>query len=162
LALALCLYTLQRGSDVVRLGLKDIRNDAFQVKQKKTGTQLSVPIHPELKRILEAASTDRLTFLATRYGTPFKAKSFSTWFVEVCEQAGLPEGASAHGLRKAGCRRLAEAGCSAPEIAALSGHLTLAEVQRYIDKADKARMAKNAMVRMAQAFPNRASSGKPY
>jgi hypothetical protein len=47
-------------------------------------------------------------------------------------------------------RRLAEAGCSANEIAAISGHVTLSEVQRYTKAADQARMARNAMVRQAK------------
>jgi integrase len=57
----------------------------------------------------------------------------ATWFV------------SAHGLRKAMCRRLAEAGCSANQIAAISGHVTLREVARYTKAADQKRMARAAM-----------------
>ena len=34
-------------------------------------------------------------------------------------------------LRKAACRRLAEAGCTAHQIAAIGGHLTLRGVERY-------------------------------
>jgi hypothetical protein len=40
---------------------------------------------------------------------------------------------------------LAEAGCSAPVIAAISGHLTLGEVQRYIDESDRVKTAKRAI-----------------
>jgi hypothetical protein len=49
----------------------------------------------------------------------------------------LLPGQSAHGLRKATCRRLAEAGCSANEIAAISGHTSLREVERYTKAADQ-------------------------
>src|SRR5262249_42483659 len=52
-----------------------------------------------------------------------------------------------HGLRKAGCRRLAELGCSANQIAAWSGHATLREIERYTKAADQARMARAAMAR---------------
>jgi len=45
-------------------------------------------------------------------------------------------------------RRLAEAGCTAPEIAAITGHKSLAEVQRYIAEADRARLARNATVKL--------------
>ena len=55
---------------------------------------------------------------------------------------------SAHGLRKGASRRLAEAGCTAPEIAAITGHKSLAEVQRYIAEADRARLARNATVKL--------------
>ena len=52
------------------------------------------------------------------------------------------------GLRKAACRRLAEAGCSASEIMSISGHKTLAEVERYTREAEQERLAKNAMARI--------------
>jgi integrase len=54
-------------------------------------------------------------------------------------------GLTAHGLRKAACRRLAEAGCSASLIASISGHATLNEVSRYTKAADQKRMAADAM-----------------
>ena len=60
----------------------------------------------------------------------------------MCNEAGLLRGTSAHGLRKAACRRLAEAGCGANLIAAVSGHKSLREVQRYTEAADQARMAR--------------------
>src|SRR5262245_40005924 len=45
------------------------------------------------------------------------------WFRQECDRAGLPN-CSAHGLRKAAARRLAEAGCTAHEIGAITGHIT--------------------------------------
>jgi hypothetical protein len=42
---------------------------------------------------------------------------------------------------------LAEAGCSANEIASISGHASLREVERYTKAVDQARMARNAMAR---------------
>ena len=52
------------------------------------------------------------------------------------------------GLRKAAARRLAEAGCTAHQIAAITGHRTLAEVQRYTQAADQGRLARDAMARI--------------
>jgi integrase len=60
----------------------------------------------------------------------------------------LPKHCAAHGLRKAACRRLAEAGCSANVIAAISGHMTLREVERYTRAADQERMARLGMAAM--------------
>ena len=45
--------------------------------------------------------------------------------------AGLDERCVTHVLRKAAARRLAEAGRSASEFAAITGHMTLKEVGRY-------------------------------
>ncbi|WP_074962614.1 tyrosine-type recombinase/integrase [Jannaschia rubra] len=50
-------------------------------------------------------------------------------------EAGLPNRASPHGLRKATRRRLAEAGCTPHEIMAISGHRSPAEVTRSTVKA---------------------------
>jgi integrase len=65
----------------------------------------------------------------------------------VCNEAGLPH-CSAHGLRKAACRRLAEAGCTPHQIAAISGHETLREIERYTKAASRKAMAAQAMAVM--------------
>jgi integrase len=53
-------------------------------------------------------------------------------------------------LRKAAARRLAEIGCSAHEIAAITGHASLAEVQRYTKAADRKRLAQSAMAKLIE------------
>jgi integrase len=63
----------------------------------------------------------------------------------------LPRECTFHGLRKAACRRLAEAGCTVHEIAAISGHATLKEVERYTKAADQLRLARAAMARTMAA-----------
>jgi integrase len=162
LALALLLYTAQRRSDIVRLGRQHVRDGVVTVRQQKTGATLAIPVHPELAAVLEATPCEHLTFLTTRDGKPFSAAGFTNWFREICNEAGLPNGTSAHGLRKAACRRLAEAGCSANVIASISGHVSLREVQRYTAAADQARMARSAIDTVASAFPStRTSGGKP-
>lgn len=145
LALALLLYTVQRRGDVVRMGRQHVRDGMIAVRQSKTGTMLSIPIHPELRAMLAATPSDHLTFLTTSFGKPFVAAGFTNWFRGACNAAGLLRGTSAHGLRKAGCRRLAEAECSANVIASISGHASLGEVTRYTKAADQARMATDGM-----------------
>ena len=72
---------------------------------------------------------------------------------EWCDKAGLTV-CSSHGLRKACARRLAEAGASAHEIMAVTGHKTLAEVQRYTESATREGLADTAMGKLI-ARPNR-------
>src|SRR6516165_7356370 len=156
LALALGLYTGQRRSDVIRMGRQHVRDDVVHVRQQKTGRSLEIPIHPVLQAILEATPSNHLTFLTTQAGKPFSPAGFTNWFRDMCNKAGLLHGTSAHGLRKAACRRLAEAGCSANLIAAVSGHRSLREVQRYTEAVDQARMARSAMEKVT-----RTSSVKP-
>ena len=77
------------------------------------------------------------------------------------EDAGLPERCVTHGLRKAAARRLAEAGCSANEIAAITRHATLAEVSRYTKAADQKRLAKAAIGRLERSRSNTDSQTRP-
>ncbi len=48
-----------------------------------------------------------------------------SWMADKMQLARLPERCVTHGLRKTAARRLAEAGCSANEIGAITGHTTL-------------------------------------
>ena len=164
LALGLFLYTGQRRSDIVQMGRQHIRDGILHLRQQKTGAPLAIPVHPALQAVLDATASEHLTFLTTRGGSPFTPAGFTNWFREVCNEAGLPKGISAHGLRKAACRRLAEAGCSANVIAAISGHRSLNEVQRYTAAADQLRMARAGIEAMRDAFPaaiKRTSTYKP-
>jgi integrase len=145
LAMALALYTGQRRSDLVQMGRQHVRNGRIQVTQQKTRAKLVIPLHPELQAVLDATPSEHLTYLTTAFGQPFTPAGFGGWFRAACDAAGLPKGCSVHGLRKAACRRLAEAGCSANVIAAISGHRTLKEVARYTTAADQERLADTAI-----------------
>jgi integrase len=159
LALALLLGTALRCSDVVRVGRGNVRSDCIcGIVQQKTKAPLPpIPISSALAEAINAAAPgEHITFLINERGASFTAKGFGRWFTEQCNRAGL-KGLSPHGLRKAACRRLAEAGCSANEIAAISGHASLNEVSRYTRAADQERMARNAIARTEGEH----RSGKP-
>ena len=66
---------------------------------------------------------------------------------------GLPENCTAHGLRKAAARRLAEAGCSASQIAAVTGHKSLREVERYGQAAAQIALADAAIAAVVTTEP---------
>jgi integrase len=152
LALALLIYTGQRRGDVIRMGRQHIRSGRLELRQGKTGTALVLPLHPELQAVLAATEGDHLTFLVTQAGAPFATgNAFYNWFKDCCAQAGLPADRSPHGLRKATARKLAEAGCSTHQIAAITGHKTLSEVERYTKSASQERMAEAAMARIGPA-----------
>lgn len=149
LALALLLYTGQRRSDVVTMGGQHVANGRISVRQLKTDARLKVRLHPALRNEIDAHPVS-MTFLTTQYGAPFSAAGFTQWFRERAEQAGLV-GRTPHGLRKAAGRRLAEAGCTAKEIAAVLGHTTLTEVERYTRSADQEKLSDAAMDRLEKS-----------
>ncbi len=164
LALDLLLFTGQRRGDVVCMGRQHVRAGVLTITQSKTGTLVEIPLHADLKRSLDALPKDSLTFLMTAQGKPFTAPGFTNHFRDLCTAAGLPAGLSPHGLRKAACRRLAEAGCTAPQLMAISGHRTLSEAQKYIEAANRAKLAKEGMgkvTRMTRAAEKRTNAVKP-
>jgi integrase len=144
LAFALMLYLGQRRSDVAKLGPQHLEGNHIRLVQQKTRTPLLIPLHPELVVILEQSKLGQLAFIVSERGKPYTVEAFSNWFRKACWKAGSHD-CPAHGLRKAAARRLAEAGAGANEIAAITGHKTLAEVARYTKEADQARLAESAM-----------------
>lgn len=144
LAMALMLYTGQRRSDVVKMGWQNVIDDSINVTQQKTGTDLSIPIHPALWAVLDFIPKGQPTFLQTEWGKPFAVAGFGNWFRERCNEAGLPQ-CSSHGLRKAMARRLAEAGCSNQVIKSITGHSQDKEVSHYTKGASQKKLAKQAI-----------------
>ena len=64
---------------------------------------------------------------------------------DAAKEAGLPEHCVPHGLRKALLRRLAEDGASSKQMAAISGHRSLKEIERYTSAADQELLARSGM-----------------
>lgn len=162
IALEILLNTGLRRSDAVRLGWQHIVDDAFVIWTKKSQeiVELHVPIHRDLAFIFDLPR-GRNTFISTIYGKARSAKSFTNWIREAAHEAGLPSNSSPHGLRKATCRRLAESGCTALEIMAITGHRDIKEIERYTKAAEMKRLSRAAMAKTEQSFiiklPNPAS-----
>ncbi|WP_317960880.1 tyrosine-type recombinase/integrase [Phaeobacter inhibens] len=154
-AVTLMLYTGAARVDAVKLGPGDIRNGKIEYRRQKTqrsgGVLVSVPIHPDLAEVLDRLPKDR-PFLATLNGKKRSPGNLGNLMQKWTDDAKLPQ-CSAHGLRKACARRLAEAGATAHEIGAVTGHKTLALVQRYTEAAGREGMADSAIEKLI-AHPN--------
>jgi integrase len=142
-----------RRSDLVRIGSDDVKDGVLTVRPQKTegttGVTLYIPIHPDLAPVLAATPcAPGATFFETEHGKQRTSNGFGNWFRAACNEArkaGLHEKAAVHGLRKAACCALAERGCTAKQIMAISGIKSLRVVQIYIEKADQKRLAKAGM-----------------
>src|SRR4029078_6121259 len=97
------------------------------------------------------------TILNTRFGQPFTRDGFGTWMASRIEKASLPDRCVPHGLRKAAARRLADAGCSVHQIAAITGHQSLKEIERYTKAAEQRRLAQGAIDRVQGQAGNKDS-----
>jgi enterobacteria phage integrase len=150
LAFALHLFTGQRRSDVCRMTWADYEGGFIRVVQEKTGAKLDVPAHPDLVAILDRAPRKHLAILTTEYGRAYSVAGYGNWINEAIRAAGLPDRCVAHGLRKAAARQLAEAGCTAHEIASITGHKTLGEVERYTRAANQRTLATRAIEKQSR------------
>lgn len=153
-AVTLMLHTGAARVDAVRLGWTNIRGARLVYRREKTRTKtdtvVDIPLHPALAAVLATLPHDRLTFLAITGGAQRSANGLGNQMRKWCDAAGLPE-CTAHGLRKAIARRLAEAGASPHEIMAVTGHSTLKEVERYARAAGRAGMADRGLERLREA-----------
>ena len=152
LVLELAINTASRRGDLVRLGWRHVVRDKISIKQNKTGAEVTIPIFQELRAALDLCQKDRLTFIAQANGSPLGAASLGNEFRDWMRRAGLPERLSLHGLRKASARRLAEAGCSVHEIAAITGHKNLSEIKRYTRAVEKGKLAETGMGKVVNMF----------
>jgi integrase len=146
-AMALMLYLGQRRGDAVQLGWHLVSGNRIKLRQEKTKASLEILMHQSLIEAIEHIPRGQKTFIVTSTGKPYTAAGFGNWFRERCNEAGLYH-CSSHGLRKAAARRLAEAGNSANYIAAVTGHQSLKEVERYTRAADQKHMADAAIETM--------------
>ncbi|MFT8898436.1 MAG: tyrosine-type recombinase/integrase, partial [Acetobacter sp.] len=153
--MALLLYTGQRRSDVVKMGSSSVSVNGIHLRQQKTSTELVKPIPEQLRIELDQWQPNGAgTFLATERGRPMSVNNFYNQFIDWCREAGLPPGCSPHGLRKAAARRLAEAGCTTYQIAAITGHRSLSEVARYTRAAEQMELARSAMSNLSRKVSN--------
>jgi enterobacteria phage integrase len=128
----------------------DVAGNAINIVQAKTGARLTIPLHPNLSAALRAWPRKHVVMLTTVFNKPFSDAGYGNMMADAIAAAGLPDRCVLHGLRKAAARRLAEAGCTEKEIAAVTGHTTLKEVARYTRAADQKRLAAGAVAKLTE------------
>ena len=144
----MALYTGQRRGDLCRLAWSNYDGARIRLTQGKTGTPLVIPVHPALKAAMDGWERVALTILVNSQGRPWQPDNVSAGLKYALDKLGFPAGWNVHGLRKLAATNLAEAGCSAHEIAAITGHRSLAQVSLYTASADQERMATAAIYRL--------------
>jgi integrase len=145
LILAVLLYSGQRVSDAVKLKRTV---DYFTIKQQKTGAELTIPVHPAIKRAAKAMPSNSIYLVCDKDGRPLRSDTLTYLVREAVRKAGLPPRCKAHGLRKASLRLLAEHQATTKQIQSISGHKTLREVERYTEAANQGTLAIAAVALM--------------
>lgn len=141
LALEIMLWTGQRRGDARTFGPGQVKAGRMRYTQQKTGKELWLPLAPQLADAIKAMPSVGLkAYLVTEAGAPFTDAGFGNWFREQCDAAELPH-CTAHGLRKAIGRRMAENDASQKGIKAVGGWSNDRDVAIYTAKADQGRLA---------------------
>lgn len=121
LALLLGLWTGQRKGDLLSLRWSAYDGRAFQVRQGKTGRRVYIPAAKAVREALANSARRSPTILTNTRGKPWTAAGFDSSWRKACSVAGV-SGLTFHDLRGTAVTRLALAGCSIPEIGAVTGH----------------------------------------
>lgn len=138
------LYTGQRLGDVLAMRWDAVCGDTVTVRQEKTRKPLTIPLHRDLRPVLDGLPRTAVNVFTSANGLPWTKDGWrSAWrrSQPVCSAAYV-----FHGLRKSATVMLAEAGCSTAEIASITGQ-SHGMVEHYAKGANQARLARAAMRR---------------
>lgn len=151
-------YTGQRRGDLINMTWRAYDGHAIRIQQEKgrdaaSRAPITVPVHPVLKAALDEwrKATAGFHILTTATGAPWTRDHLTHEMRKAMDGLGMRAGLNIHGLRKLAASSLAEAGCSTHEIAAVTGHRSLAMVQLYTASAAQGRMAEAAIIRLKTA-----------
>jgi integrase len=160
-AVVLAVHTGQRRGDLIALRWSDISGGTIRLRQQKTGAELALPIHPALAAELAVwrAQATALHVLTDVRGKPWTPLHLSGQLPYALARIGLPR-LGIHGLRKLAAARLADAGCTTHEIAAITGHRTLSMLALYTRTADQERLASVAVSKLTNSDKRQTSTAK--
>lgn len=133
LALALGLHTGQRQGDLLKLTWKAFNGRALDVFQGKGKRWVYVPCTKALQVTLDGLPRRAVQILTRADGTPWTRDAFKNAWRDAYAASGLKDDLHFHDLRGTAVTMLAEAGCTVPEIATLTGH-SQAHAQKILDR----------------------------
>lgn len=142
--------TVQRPGDWPRFTWGDYDGETLRLKQGKTGVALILPCGRQLraaldaaKRALEVVPIAARPILVKRDGNPMSYRYIAQVMLKERRRLGL-EAFDLHALRYRGVKELAWAGCTDEQIAAFSGHATVAMIAKYAGEARQEIRARQA------------------
>jgi integrase len=158
-AVVLALYTGQRRGDLIAMQWSAYDGAKIRVIPEKTkrhtkSQTLVITAPPELRAELDAWKPDPAIgpILTNKFSKPWRMGSNLSKQIgdALAKIEGFPAHYNIHGLRKLAATRLAQAGCTLHEIAAITGHQSLGMLQLYTRSVDQERAAESAAEKMAK------------
>lgn len=164
LALVLALHTGQRQGDIRRMAWSAYDGQRITLRQSKSKRRdqaaklIVVPCTKALKQTLDKAPKRAAVILATKTGRAFTKRYFAAQWDAACKAASI-SGLHFHDLRGTTVTMLAEAGCTVPEIASVTGH-SLRTAQRILDKylARTGKLAANAIAKFENEMETKSAN----
>lgn len=148
-AMVLGLHSAQREGDLIKLPWTSYDGQALRVRASKLtrkgvkGPLREIPCTDSLKTMLNGMEQVSPLILTTSTGRAFKKRYFCKLWSDTMAKAGIetvrlpdinePVRLHFHDLRGTSVTLLAEAGCTIPEIAAITGH-SLETVHRILER----------------------------
>jgi len=172
-ALILAMHTGQRYGDLIKMRWSDYDGAAISLRQNKTKRPVLVPCTAALRRMLNATPRTCAFILARPDGRPWHTekddKALSKAWRDHMVACGLYHDSAAdrlelRDLRGTAVTMLSEAGCTVPQIVAITGH-TMQSAHRILERylARTAALAEAAIHQFenasATAFANRLQTG---
>ncbi|MEJ2123494.1 MAG: tyrosine-type recombinase/integrase, partial [Alphaproteobacteria bacterium] len=150
---ALALYTGQRQSDVLKMDWGAVKDGGVELRQGKTGKRLWIPLHRNLRLILDGIPRSSTRILTNSHGLPWASGFKAAWqgtmnspkFEHFRERRLV-----FHGLRKSAVVMLLEAGCTDAEVAAITGQ-TRDMVAHYSLMVNQRKLAAAAILKWEAA-----------
>ncbi len=131
LALQLALWTGQRQGDLIKLPWSAYDGTHIRLRQGKTGVRIVIRVAAPLKEALDRTPKRAVTILTNNAGGSWTGNTFGCAWRRTCRLASVA-GLTFHDLRGTAVTRLALAGATEAEIAAITGH-SLADVGAILD-----------------------------
>jgi integrase len=164
-ALILALHTGQRQGDLRRLAWSNYDGKFISIRQGKGGRRLALPCTKALREMLDQTPRTAAVILTTTTGQSWTKDNFQKEWRKASEKAGIKD-LHFHDLRGTAVTMLAEAGCTTPQIAAITGH-NLKSVSSILERylARTRVLASEAIARFENAsstnFANRLQTRAP-
>ena len=151
LALELVLWTGKRIGDAAKLGPHHIINNFLVTIDSKTQKPNEIALSKQLQLALAAMGKPDKYLITWSHGRGYSEKSLSQTFSGWCTQAGLGH-CSAHGLRKAITRRMAENSFTNSEMKSITQHSADAELAVYTRGVNQKELAAKSMAKLSAIY----------
>lgn len=144
LSVHLLYFSGQRIGDAVKLRWSDVRLPNIALRQEKTGKAMLIRMHRDLVAELERTPKRGMTIIADAEGRPVhhdQVRQALKAFGEGHGHTVVP-----HGLRKNAVNSLLRAGCTIPEVQAITGQ-SVEMVMHYAKQVDQGALSESAILK---------------